>query len=227
MTTSKVAARGTRPLHEIFGFRTHKPEVNIVVVCDVEEMNARNRAITSFTNASGNPERARRWRLPTRTCRADAVPRNELASMLLVGNVRSGGENHLSRRALYQCRPPSDLLEGNMKNSNEQSLRCQVEKWLAPAPAIPVHVTEFSRTRWGGRRYVCVETSSEDGARALFFFRHDDGNWCVFPPTADRRKLTTVRPVPRVVADASYVLSATRPLPTSPPSSELPINTNA
>src|SRR5260370_4110262 len=92
MTTSKVAARGTRPLHEIFGFRTHKPEVNIVVVCDVEEMNARNRAITSFTNASGNPERARRWRLPTRTCRADAVPRNELASMLLVGNVRSGAK---------------------------------------------------------------------------------------------------------------------------------------
>jgi hypothetical protein len=24
--------------HEIFGFRTHKPEVNIVVVRDVEEM---------------------------------------------------------------------------------------------------------------------------------------------------------------------------------------------
>src|SRR5260370_29229652 len=58
MTTSKVAARGVRARHEIFGFRTHKPEVNIVVVCDVEEMNARNRAITSFTNASGNPERA-------------------------------------------------------------------------------------------------------------------------------------------------------------------------
>jgi hypothetical protein len=102
-----------------------------------------------------------------------------------------------------------------MKNTNEQSLRCQVEKWLAPAPAIPVHVTEFSRTRWGGRRYVCVETSSADGARALFFFRHDDGSWCVFPPTADRRKLTTVRPVSRVAAAASHVLSATRPLPRS------------
>jgi hypothetical protein len=49
---------GYAPHHEIFGFRTHKPEVNIVVVCDVEEMNARNRATTSFTNASGNPERA-------------------------------------------------------------------------------------------------------------------------------------------------------------------------
>jgi hypothetical protein len=114
-----------------------------------------------------------------------------------------------------------------MKNSNEQSLRCQVEKWLAPAPAIPVHVTEFSRTRWGGRRYVCIETSSGDGARALFFFRHDDGNWCVFPPTADRWKLTTVRPVSRVVAAASYVPSTTRPLPTNPPSSGLPMDTNS
>jgi hypothetical protein len=113
-----------------------------------------------------------------------------------------------------------------MKNTNEQSLRCQVEKWLAPAPTIPVHVTEFSRTRWGGRRYVCVETSSEDGARALFFFRHDDGSWSVFPPTADRWKMTTVRPVSRAVAAASYVPSAMRPLPTSRPSSDLPIDTN-
>jgi hypothetical protein len=113
-----------------------------------------------------------------------------------------------------------------MKNSNEQSLRCQVEKWLAPAPAIPVLVTEFSRTRWGGRRYVCVETSSEDRPRALFFFRHDDGSWFVFPPTADRWKMTAVRPVSRVVAAASYVPSAMRPLPTSRPSSDPPIDTN-
>jgi hypothetical protein len=114
-----------------------------------------------------------------------------------------------------------------MKSTSEHSLRCQVEKWLAPAPAIPVRVTEFSRTRWGGRRYVCVEASSVDGARALFFFRHDDGGWFVFPPTADRWKLTTVRPVSRVVATGSHVLSATRLLPTSPPSSGLPLDTNA
>jgi hypothetical protein len=54
----KGCRAGYAPAHEIFGFRTHKPEVNIVVVCDVEEMNARNRAITSSTNAAGNPERA-------------------------------------------------------------------------------------------------------------------------------------------------------------------------
>jgi hypothetical protein len=82
-----------------------------------------------------------------------------------------------------------------MKIRNEQSLRWQVEKWLAPAPATPIHVTRFSRSGRGGRRYVCVETSSPAGARTLFFFRHDDGSWCVFPPTADGRKFTAEPPV--------------------------------
>jgi hypothetical protein len=76
-----------------------------------------------------------------------------------------------------------------MRAASEQSLRFLVEKWLAPAPSAPLHVTEFSRTRLSGRRYVRVETSSVGtGSRALFFFRHDDGCWCVFPPTADAPK---------------------------------------
>ncbi|SKC77372.1 hypothetical protein SAMN06266956_3076 [Paraburkholderia hospita] len=77
-----------------------------------------------------------------------------------------------------------------MKNRSEQSLRWQVEKWLAPAPATPIHVTRFSRTRLGGRRCVYVETSSSRGMRALFFFRHDDGSWYVFPPAADSPRVT-------------------------------------
>ncbi|WP_233802236.1 hypothetical protein [Paraburkholderia sp. HP33-1] len=76
-----------------------------------------------------------------------------------------------------------------MKNTNEQSLRWQVEKWLAPASATPLRITRFGRTGWHGQRYVCVETSSPAGTRALFFFRHDDGSWCVFPQTAKSRKL--------------------------------------
>ena len=81
-----------------------------------------------------------------------------------------------------------------MKSTSEQSLRFQVEKWLAPGPTIPVHVTEFSRTRWARRRYVRVETAQPGGLRALFFFRHDDGCWYVFPPTADRLKMIADRP---------------------------------
>jgi len=87
-----------------------------------------------------------------------------------------------------------------MKNTNERSLRCQVEKWLAPGPATPVHVTVFSRTRTGGRRYVCVETSSPAGARALFFFRHDDGSWYVFPESGTRRKLAAKHPLMHATA---------------------------
>lgn len=80
-----------------------------------------------------------------------------------------------------------------MKSTNGQSLRCQVEKWLAPAPATPVRVTAFSRTRVGGQRYVCVETLSPSGARALFFFKHDDGIWYVFPQAPDRERFTARR----------------------------------
>jgi hypothetical protein len=76
-----------------------------------------------------------------------------------------------------------------MRAASEQSLRFLVEKWLAPAPSASVHVTEFSRTRLGGRRYVRVETAVEAGSRGLFFFRHDDGRWCVFPPTAETPSL--------------------------------------
>ncbi|MCX4166159.1 MULTISPECIES: hypothetical protein [Paraburkholderia] len=73
-----------------------------------------------------------------------------------------------------------------MKTSSEHSLRFLVEKWLSPGPSAPIHVIEFSRTRWDHRRYVCVEAVHASGSRALFFFRHDDGCWCVFPPTPDK-----------------------------------------
>ena len=78
-----------------------------------------------------------------------------------------------------------------MKNAGNWSLRNQVEKWLAPAPASSVHVTEFGRIRWDRTRYVCVETSSPAGVRMLLFFRHGDGTWHVFPPAVDRQNSTT------------------------------------
>jgi hypothetical protein len=69
-----------------------------------------------------------------------------------------------------------------MKTGESTGLRNQVEKWLAAGAAIPVRVTAFSRTQRGRRRYVRVQTSSPQGEHALFFFRHDDGHWRVFPP---------------------------------------------
>ena len=67
-----------------------------------------------------------------------------------------------------------------MKGTKAQSLRYQVDKWLAPTT--PVHVTAFGHTRSGRARYVCVETRRATGFHALFFFRHDDGCWNVLPP---------------------------------------------
>jgi hypothetical protein len=69
----------------------------------------------------------------------------------------------------------------------EKSLRLLVEKWLSPTLTTPIRVTRFSRTR-GNQRYVCVETLRPGGPVTLFFFRHDDGKWCVFPP--DTKRLT-------------------------------------
>ncbi|RCJ07558.1 hypothetical protein DDK22_16275 [Cupriavidus necator] len=78
-----------------------------------------------------------------------------------------------------------------MKSTNEQSLRFQVDKWLAPSPTSSIHVVEFSRTLSGRRRYVCVETVHPAGSRALFFFRHDDDCWHVFPPAVDSLPMST------------------------------------
>lgn len=83
--------------------------------------------------------------------------------------------------------PRQDDVENVMRSATEQSLRFLVEKWLGPVSA-PVHVTQFGRTKWDHTRYVRVETSAPDGVRSLFFFRHDDGCWCVFPPTSKRRR---------------------------------------
>lgn len=98
------------------------------------------------------------------------------------GGRGAGEAGHRTRK-----HPRQDDVENVMRNATEQSLRFLVEKWLGPGSA-PVHVTQFGRTKWDHTRYVRVETSAPDGLRSLFFFRHDDGCWCVFPPTSNRRR---------------------------------------
>jgi len=71
-------------------------------------------------------------------------------------------------------------------NTGQMSLRMLVEKWLAPTPAMPAHVARFSRTSTNQKRYVCVEALHPTGLLSIFFFRHDDGSWCVFPPDTER-----------------------------------------
>ncbi|KVN41194.1 hypothetical protein WJ63_22245 [Burkholderia pyrrocinia] len=77
-------------------------------------------------------------------------------------------------------------------NGTGSSLRMQVDKWLAPSSFVPARVVRFSRMPAQRRRFVCVEAAHPAGTIAIFFFRHDDGSWCVFPP-ADRRPAMTAR----------------------------------
>lgn len=76
-------------------------------------------------------------------------------------------------------------------DTTRTSLRELVNKWLAPTSATPGHVTHFGRTALHRHRYVRVEALHTAGVLAIFFFRHDDGTWCVFPPAATRPAMST------------------------------------
>ncbi|MGU7774565.1 hypothetical protein ACV229_30865 [Burkholderia sp. MR1-5-21] len=78
-------------------------------------------------------------------------------------------------------------------NVTEKSLHCLVEKWLAPGPRGHIRVLRFGHLHGDARRYAHVEASTSAGPRAIFFFRHDDGGWCVFPPCIERPSMTVHR----------------------------------
>ena len=78
-------------------------------------------------------------------------------------------------------------------NIAEKSLHQLVEKWLAPTSAMRIHVIQFGRTGFANSRYVRVEASTPTGSHAIFFFRHDDGSWSVFPPATLRPSMTNYR----------------------------------
>jgi hypothetical protein len=75
----------------------------------------------------------------------------------------------------------------------EKSLRHLVEKWLAPAPHARVRVIRFGHLPAGRCRYAYVEAYTPDSSRAIFFFQHDDGCWCVFPPRIARPSMSSAQ----------------------------------
>ena len=86
-----------------------------------------------------------------------------------------------------RARSPVDI--GDRKQamaSTRNSLHLMVEQWLAPDPARGVRVIEFRNRRSPRECYVCVETFRTSGPVALFFFRHQDGAWRIFPPNRER-----------------------------------------
>ena len=71
-------------------------------------------------------------------------------------------------------------------NTVDKSLRRLVDKWLGDMPQRSVRVTGYGHCQRNKWRYVRIETLCSSGARALFFFRHDDGSWCIYPPATRR-----------------------------------------
>ena len=78
-------------------------------------------------------------------------------------------------------------------NTQRDSLRRIVDKWLAPTPAAPVREVRLCRMAANHIRYVRVEALRPAGVLALFFFRQDDGSWQVFPPEAVRITMSAGR----------------------------------
>lgn len=67
-------------------------------------------------------------------------------------------------------------------NGSDISLRSLVDKWLAPTPSMPAHVTQFGRVLATHSRYVRIDARTSGGPLTIVFFKHGDGSWCVFPP---------------------------------------------
>lgn len=60
------------------------------------------------------------------------------------------------------------------------TLKKVIQKWLPLST--PGRVTRM-RSRRGSGGYVYVEVLSASGPVSMYFFRHGDGDWCVFPPS--------------------------------------------
>lgn len=83
--------------------------------------------------------------------------------------------------------------------ASERSLRELIEKWLDATGAASARIQLQASVRRGIGRCVCVEAQRETGALTLFFFRHGDGFWHVFPPDE--------RPAMRATTTAAWTTS--------------------
>ncbi|WP_087740363.1 hypothetical protein [Paraburkholderia piptadeniae] len=70
--------------------------------------------------------------------------------------------------------------------AGNRSLRSQVEKLVGSTRSPAARVRLLERSRSGGTCRVCIHIDRPTGSFSLFFFRHADGTWHVFP--SDRRR---------------------------------------
>jgi|SRR6516225_6516273 hypothetical protein len=75
----------------------------------------------------------------------------------------------------------SSYIEGEIMGSN-RSLRSEVEKLVGPTRGRGACVRLLDRSRSSGTCRVCIQIDRPTGTFSLFFFRHADGTWHLFPP---------------------------------------------
>lgn len=73
--------------------------------------------------------------------------------------------------------------------SDGKSLRLMVEHWLVRDSSNGVRVLKFRHRPSEQERYVCIETLRGENSVAMFFFRHQDGTWRIYPPSRERPAL--------------------------------------
>lgn len=71
---------------------------------------------------------------------------------------------------------------------NRISLRAVIDKWVGRTATNPIRVIRHRDA--SSRRYVHVSLSRSQTADAIFFFRHDNGSWNVFPPETRHPAMT-------------------------------------
>jgi hypothetical protein len=74
------------------------------------------------------------------------------------------------------------MTEGRM------SLRAVIDKWVGRTATNPIKIVRHGDARSG--RYVLVSLSRSATMQTIFFFRHDNGSWNVFPPETQRPAMT-------------------------------------
>ncbi|AFT90532.1 hypothetical protein [Paraburkholderia phenoliruptrix] len=73
--------------------------------------------------------------------------------------------------------------------AGNRSLRSQVEKLVGSTRSRAARVRPLERSRSGGTCRVCIQIERPTGSFSLFFFRHADGTWHVFPPDRPRPEM--------------------------------------
>ncbi|RDJ99083.1 hypothetical protein DLM46_30320 [Paraburkholderia lacunae] len=75
----------------------------------------------------------------------------------------------------------------------EKSLRVLVDRWFGATGGRVVRVQLRRLPGPTAARCICVEAQRPAGTLTVFFFRHNDGSWHVFPPETIRPAMSLDR----------------------------------